>query len=194
MTDEYEIPTEDTGHEPGTFLMVLTALRPFTLYETTKGWTREKPEDGSLVEAYNKIEWVFADDEGVTGSGNTSTARSERSTLFAWATGLGMAPAIVLDRSKPIPSSQLIGREAMVTFAHKNGYSRISSVVPAPRARTPQPVAANTNAVSQPGGPVREIIPPQPGPAMVEPTVPLDTFGTAGPQPAATVPADELPF
>ena len=65
--------------------MILTALKPFTLYETTKGWTREeKPEDGSLVEAYNKIEWVFADEEGEPGSGTTSTARSERSTLFAW--------------------------------------------------------------------------------------------------------------
>ena len=154
QTQEYEIPTSDTGHEPGTFLSVLTALKPFTLYETTKGWTREKPEDGSLVEAYNKIEWVFADDEGVTGSGTTSTARSERSTLFAWATGLGMAPAIVLDRSKPIPSSQLIGREAMVTFApDKNGYSRISSVVPAPKAR---PASAVPPQVPQ------EIVPPQP--------------------------------
>src|SRR5688572_27474000 len=126
MTDEYEIPTGDTGHETGTFLMTLTALKPFTLYETTKGWTREKPEDGSLVEAYNKIEWVFADEDGETGTGTTSTARSERSTLFAWATGLGMAPATVLDRSKPIPASQLVGREAMVTFAaDKNGYARI---------------------------------------------------------------------
>lgn len=142
MSDEYEIPVGDTGHEAGTFLMTLTALKPFTLYETTKGWTREKPEDGSLVEAYNKIEWVFADDEGEFGNGTTSTARSERSTLYAWATGLGMAPAIVLDRSKPIPASQLIGRDAMVTFApDKNGYSRIVSVVPAPKARTPRPAA-----------------------------------------------------
>lgn len=140
MSDEYEIPTGDTGHEPGTFLMVLTALKPFTLYETRNGWTREKPEDGSLVEAYNKIEWVFVDDDGEFGSGNTSTARSERSTLYAWATGLGMPPAVVLDRSKPIPASQLVGRQAMVTFApDKNGYSRITSVVPAPKARTPQP-------------------------------------------------------
>lgn len=150
MSDnDYEIPTGDTGHEPGTFLMTLTALKPFTLYETTKGWTREKPVDGSLVESYNKIEWVFADDEGETGTGNTSTARSERSTLYAWATGLGLAPAIVLDRSKPIPASQLIGREAMVTFApDKNGYSRISSVVPAPRARAAAaPAAAPADAV-----------------------------------------------
>jgi hypothetical protein len=189
MSDEYEIPTGDTGHEAGTFLMVLTALKPFTLYETTKGWTRERPDDGSLVEAYNKIEWVFADDEGETGTGTTSTARSERSTLFAWATGLGMPPAVVLDRSKPIPASQLVGREAMVTFApDKNGYSRIVSVVPAPKARPQvQPQAANTDAVSQPGGPVREIIPPQQA----------GGFGVAGPQPAATVPAqatDDLPF
>ena len=141
MTDsDYEIPAGDTGHETGTFLMTLTALRPFTLFETTKGWTRERPEDGSLVEAYNKIEWIFADDEGETGSGSTSTARSERSTLYAWATGLGMAPAVILDRSKPIPAAQLIGREAMVTFAaDKNGYSRIASVVPAPKAKAPAP-------------------------------------------------------
>jgi hypothetical protein len=145
MTDEYEIPTGDTGHEPGTFLMTLTALKPFTLYETRKGWTREKPEDGTLVEAYNKIEWVFADDEGEMGTGSTSTARSERSTLFAWATGLGLSPAVVLDRSKPIPAGQLIGREAMVTFApDKNGYSRITSVVPAPKARA-------TTTAAQPG-------------------------------------------
>lgn len=189
MTDEYEIPTGDTGHETGTFLMVLTALKPFTLYETTKGWTREKPEDGSLVEAYNKIEWVFADDQGETGTGTTSTARSERSTLFAWATGLGMPAAVVLDRSKPIPASQLIGREAMVTFApDKNGYSRITSVVPAPRARAAAP-AANTEAVSQPGGPVREIVPPQPQPMAPNPSpapaeVPAQATGTE----------DALPF
>ena len=141
MTDDYEIPTGDTGHETGTFLMTLTALRPFTLYETTKGWTREKPEDGSLVEAYNKIEWVFADDEGETGSGTTSTARSERSTLYAWATGLGLPAGVVLDRSKPIPANQLIGREGMVTFAaDKNGYSKIASVVPAPKAKAPAAV------------------------------------------------------
>lgn len=142
MTDEYEIPIGDTGHEPGTFLMTLTALKPFTLYETRKGWTREKPEDGSLVEAYNKIEWIFADDNGEFGSGNTSTARGESSTLFKWATGLGLPAAVVLDRSKPIPSGQLIGREAMVTFApDKSGYNRISSVVPAPRARPAAPAA-----------------------------------------------------
>lgn len=159
MTDEYEIPAGDTGHELGTFLMTLTALKPFTLYETTKGWTREKPEDGSLVEAYNKIEWIFADDDDEMGTGTTSTARSERSTLFAWATGLGMAPATVLDRSKPIPASQLIGRQAMVTFsADKNGYSRISSVVPAPRAKAPAPQpgefvgAPRTPEMVAPGG------------------------------------------
>lgn len=136
MTDEYEIPAGDTGHELGTFLMTLTALKPYTLYETSKGWGREMPDDAQLVEAYNKIEWVFADDDGEFGSGSTSTARSERSTLFAWATGLGMAAAVVLDRSKPIPAGQLIGRSAMVTFAlDKNGYSKIASVVPAPRAR-----------------------------------------------------------
>ena len=140
MTDsDYEIPAGDTGHETGTFLMTLTALRPFTLFETTKGWTRERPEDGSLVEAYNKIEWIFADDEGETGSGSTSTARSERSTLYAWATGLGMAPAVILDRSKPIPAAQLIGREGMITVVlDKNGYSKVASVVPAPKAK-PQP-------------------------------------------------------
>lgn len=139
MSDEYEIPAGDTGHEVGTFLMTLTALKPFTLYETTKGWTREKPEDGSLVEAYNKIEWVFYDDDGEMGTGTTSTARSERSTLFAWATGLGLPATVVLDRSKPIPAGQLIGREAMVTFAaDKNGFSRISSVVPAPKAKAPK--------------------------------------------------------
>lgn len=147
MTDEYEIPTGDTGHEPGTFLMTLTALKPFTLYETRTGWTRERPDDGSLVEAYNKIEWVFADDEGEFGTGSTSTARSERSTLFAWATGLGIPASVVLDRSRPIPASQLIGREGMVTFApDKNGYARITSVVPAPRARASQAPAPATPA------------------------------------------------
>jgi hypothetical protein len=147
MTDEYEIPVGDTGHETGTFLMTLTALKPFTLYETTKGWTREKPEDGNVVEAYNKIEWIFADEDGEYGNGTTSTARSERSTLYAWATGLGMPAAVVLDRSKPIPASQLVGRDAMVTFAaDKNGYSRISSVVPAPKARAAAPAP-----VAQPG-------------------------------------------
>lgn len=156
MSEEYEIPTGDTGHETGTFLMTLTALKPFTLYETTKGWTREKPEDGSVVEAYNKIEWVFADDLGEFGNGTTSTSRSERSTLYAWATGLGMAPAVVLDRSKPIPASQLIGRDAMVTFqSDKNGYARIVSVVPAPRARAaaPAPEAAPLETIpkAQPG-------------------------------------------
>ena len=151
MTDnDYEIPAGDTGHDTGTFLMTLTALKPFTLFETTKGWTRERPEDGSIVEAYNKIEWVFVDDDGEFGSGTTSTARSERSTLYAWATGLGMAPAIVIDRSKPIPASQLIGREGMVTFAaDKNGYSRIASVVPAPKAKAAF-VASPTPAVEAP--------------------------------------------
>lgn len=188
MTDDYEIPTGDTGHEPGTFLMVLTALKPFTLYETRNGWTRERPEDGhAVIEKYDKIDWVFADDQGEIGSGSTSVARSERSTLFAWATGLGLPPATVLDRSKPIPSAQLIGREAMVTFApDKNGYSRIVSVVPAPRARTPQPPAATSDGVSQPGGPVREIVPPQaaPNPAPAPAEVPA----------AATPTGDALPF
>lgn len=140
-TAEYEIPTGDTGHEVGTFLMTLTALKPFTLYETTKGWSREKPEDGSVVEAYNKIEWVFCDEDGEFGNGTTSTSRSERSTLYAWASGLGMAPATILDRSKPIPASQLIGRAGMVTFQpDKNGYAKIVSVVPAPRARAAAPI------------------------------------------------------
>ncbi len=152
MSDEYEIPTGETGHEPGTFLMTLTALKPFTLYETSKGWTREKPDDGTVVEAYNKIEWVFADEDGEFGSGTTSTARSERSTLYAWATGLGMAAAVVLDRSKPIPASQLIGRSGMVTFApDKNGYSRISSVVPAPKARGAAASEQTTMPKAQPG-------------------------------------------
>jgi hypothetical protein len=155
MTDEYEIPTGDTGHELGTFLMTLTALKPFTLYETTKGWTREKPEDGNVVEAYNKIEWVFCDEDGEFGNGTTSTARSERSTLFAWATGLGMPAAIVLDRSKPIPASQLVGRDAMVTFAaDKNGYARISSVVPAPKARAATPAAQPGEFAGAPATPV----------------------------------------
>jgi len=172
MNDEYEIPTADTGHETGTFLMTLTALKPFTLYETSKGWTRDLPTDGTLVESYSKIEWIFADDEGEIGSGSTSTARSERSTLFAWATGLGLAPAVVLDRSKPIPASQLLGREAMVTFAaDKNGYSRITSVVPAPRARAAAPAQAA----------------PAPGDEPV-------TFGATGVQAAAQAPTDALPF
>jgi hypothetical protein len=192
MTDDYEIPTGDTGHEPGTFLMVLTALKPFTLYETRNGWTREKPEDGTLVEAYNKIAWVFADVEGdETAEGTTSTARSERSTLFAWATGLGLSPQMVLDRTKPIPASQLIGRQAMVTFQPdpKSGYSRIKSVVPAPRARATAPAAV-------PAGPIREVIPPLvpgAGPAVVVPSIPIGAFGEAGPQPAAEVPGTRLP-
>ena len=136
MTDDYEIPAGDTGHDTGTFLMTLTALKPFTLFETTKGWTRERPEDGSIVEAYNKIEWVFVDDDGEFGSGTTSTARSERSTLYAWATGLGLPAAVVLDRSKPIPAALLIGREGMITVVlDKNGYSKVASVVPAPKAK-----------------------------------------------------------
>lgn len=188
MTDDYEIPTGDTGHEPGTFLMVLTALKPFTLYETRNGWTREQPEDPhSIVETYKKIEWVFADDEGVTGSGSTSVARSERSTLFAWATGLGLPPAVVLDRSKPIPSSQLIGREAMVTFVpDKNGYSRITSVVPVPRARVAAPAAP---VADQPGGPIREIVPPQPVAAAPNPA-PAPSEVPAAAQPTG----DALPF
>lgn len=206
MTDEYEIPVGDTGHETGTFLMVLTALKPFTLYETRNGiWTREKPEDGTLVEAYNKIAWIFADDEGETGEGTTSTARSERSTLFAWATGLGMSPAVVLDRSKPIPASQLIGREAMVTFAAdpKSGYSKIVSVVPAPKARAAAPAPVVTPAATEvPAGPIREVVPPQAQPVeqpmttlpnMVDPNA---AFGQAGPQAAAVAAGekDDLPF
>lgn len=189
MTDDYEIPTGDTGHEPGTFLMVLTALKPFKLYETRTGWTREQPTDGSLIQDYDKIEWIFADEDGEIGSGNTSTSRSERSTLYAWATGLGVPAAVVLDRSKPIPSSQLIGREAMVTFApDKNGYSRVASVVPIPRQRAAAaPVAANSEAVSQPGGAVREIVPPQPAAAPNPAPAPSEV-------PAAPQTADSLPF
>lgn len=137
---EYEIPAGEPGAEPGTYFATLTALKPFTLYETSKGWTREKPEDGSLAEAYSKIEWHFHTEEGDRLEGITSTARSEKSTLFAWATGLGIAPGIVLDRSKPIPASMLIGREAMVTVQlDKNGYPRVTSVVPAPKARGAAP-------------------------------------------------------
>ena len=197
MTDDYEIPTGDTGHEPGTFLMVLTALKPWKLYETRNGWAREAPTDGSLIQVYDKIEWVFADDQGETGSDSTSVARGESSTLFKWATGLGVPPAVVLDRSKPIPSSQLIGREGLVTFMpNKNGYSRITSVVPAPKARTApvQPPVANTEAVSQPGGPIREIVPPQPEQPMTAPpnmVAPDAAFGQAGPQPTAEVPATD---
>ena len=154
MTDDYEIPAGEAGLEPGTYLATLTALKPFTLYETTQGWTRERPDDG-IVEAYNKIAWHFATDDGDTIESSTSTSRSERSTLYAWAIGLGMAPAVILDRSKPIPAAQLIGREAMVTFAaDKNGYSRIASVVPAPKAKAafvapaPAAVEASTEAPS----------------------------------------------
>lgn len=172
MTDEYEIPTGDTGHAPGTFLMTLTALKPFTLYETRNGWTREAPVAGSLIEAYDRIEWIFHDYEGEQGSGTTSTARGERSTLFAWATGLGLSPAVVLDRRTPIPASQLIGREAMVTFApDKNGYSRITSVVPPPQAKAAAPA-----------------------PAASDPVVDAPFGGETGIQPAAAGPADSLPF
>jgi hypothetical protein len=186
QTQEYEIPTGDTGHEAGTFLMVLTALKPFTLYETTKGWSRERPEDSrNIVESYDKIEWVFADDRGDIGTGRTSTARSERSTLFAWATGLGLPPAVVLDKSKPIPASQLIGREGMVTFApNKNGYNEITSVVPAPRARAAAPAVAET-----PAGPIREIVPPQPVAAAPNPA-PAPSEVPAAAEPTA----DALPF
>jgi hypothetical protein len=178
MTDEYEIPAGETGIEPGTYLCVLTALTPFTLYEKRDGWSREKPENpADIVETYNKIEWTFATDDGEIGKGQTSIARSERSTLFAWATGLGMAPAVVLDRSKPIPAGQLIGREGLVTFAlDKGGYSRATSVVPAPRQK------------QQPN-----LSPADPASA---------NFGVAGVQPAAAVAVDatgnaqpgDLPF
>jgi len=137
---EYEIPAGDVDIEPGTYLATLTALKPYTLYETSKGWSREMPDDAQLVEAYNKVEWIFHTDDDESIHGSTSTARSERSTLFAWATGLGMASAVVLDRSKPIPASQLIGRSAMVTvILDKNGYSKIASVVPAPRVKGAAP-------------------------------------------------------
>jgi hypothetical protein len=137
---EYEIPAGEAGPEPGTYFATLTALKPFTLYETSKGWTREKPDDG-LAEAYSKIEWHFHTEDGERLEGVTSTARSEKSTLFAWATGLGLAPAVVLDRSKPIPAGLLLGREAMVTVQlDKNGYPRVTTVVPAPKARAAAPV------------------------------------------------------
>ena len=144
MTDDYEIPVGDTGHEAGTFLMELTRLRPWKLYETTKGWSHERPENpGDIIEAFDKIEWTFVDEDGEIGTGDTSTARSERSTLYAWATGLGLSPAVVLDRSKPIPAKELIGRKANVTFTpDKNGYSRITAVVPPPAARQQQPAPA----------------------------------------------------
>lgn len=193
MTDDYEIPTGDTGHEPGTFLMVLTALRPFTLYETRNGWSRERPEDThSIIESYAKIEWIFADDQGETGTGTTSTARSEKSTLYAWATGLGLAPAVVLDRSKPIPASQLIGREAMVTFApDKNGYSRIVTVVPPPRVRqAPTPAVEPAPSAVPPQVP-QEVVPPQPVAAAVAPNpTPAPAAVPVGAAPAG----DELPF
>jgi hypothetical protein len=141
-TTEYEIPAGEPGAEPGTYFATLTALKPFTLYETSKGWTREKPEDG-LAEAYSKIEWHFHTEDGDRLEGITSTARSEKSTLFAWATGLGIPANVVLDRSKPIPASLLIGREAMVTVQlDKNGYPRVTTVVPAPKARSTAPAAA----------------------------------------------------
>lgn len=201
MTDDYEIPTGDTGHEPGTFLMVLTALKPFMLYETRNGWSRERPEDtGSIIESYSKIEWVFADDEGETGSGSTSTARSERSTLYAWATGLGLLPAVVLDRRTPIPASQLIGREAMVTFApDKNGYSRITSVVPVPRARQAAPVAqpaAAPVASAVPAQVPQEIVPPQPVAASPAPNPAPNPAPAPSEVPvgAARVSDDSLPF
>ena len=34
---EYEIPAGDVDIEPGTYLATLTALKPYTLYETSKG-------------------------------------------------------------------------------------------------------------------------------------------------------------
>lgn len=153
MTDDYEIPTGDTGHEPGTFLCTLVALKPFKLYETRNGWTREAPEGGAgVIDTYDKIEWSFSDESGEIAKDSTSTSRSERSTLFAWATGLGLPAAVVLDRSKPIPASQLIGREANVTFTpNKNGYSRITAVVPPPKVRPAAPVEQTTMPTAQPG-------------------------------------------
>lgn len=155
---EYEIPAGEPDIEPGTYLAVLTALKPYTLYETSKGWTRDMPEDGTVVESYNKIEWLFHTDEGEPIRGNTSTARSDRSTLYAWATGLGVAPAVVLDRSKPIPASQLIGREAMVTVVlDKNGYAKIASVVPAPRSRTAAPKGFDGAPTTPPAAPADDL-------------------------------------
>lgn len=163
---EYEIPAGEMGVEPGTYLATLTSLKPFTLYETTKGWTREEPEDGTIVEAYNKIQWRFHTDDDELIEGTTSTARSERSTLYAWATGLGLPASVVLDRSKPIPASLIIGRAAMVTVAaDKNGYPRVASVVPAPRSRAA--AAAPASAVGQ---------------------------FTGAPTTPAAAPADDLPF
>ena len=174
-TAEYEIPAGEPGAEPGTYFATLTALKPFTLYETAKGWTREKPDDG-LAEAYSKIEWHFHTEDGDRLEGITSTARSEKSTLFAWATGLGIPANVVLDRSKPIPASLLIGREAMVTVQlDKNGYPRVTTVVPAPKARaaTPPPVA-------------------QPGETLAAASNP-GTFDGAPTTPAAA-PVGDLPF
>ncbi len=148
---EYEIPAGAPSVEPGTYLATLTALKPFTLYETTQGWTREQPDSGTVVESYNKIEWHFHTDDDQLIEGTTSTSRSERSTLYAWATGLGLPASVVLDRSKPIPASQLIGRAAMVTVAlDKNGYARVASVVPAPKARGAAPMTTMPSQ-AQPG-------------------------------------------
>lgn len=133
---EYEIPAGEAGIDPGTYFATLTKLEPFTLYETASGWSRTPPEDGAVAEAYHKIEWTFHTEDGEQVDGTTSTARSERSTLYAWATGLGLAPAVVLDRSKPIPASQLIGRSALITVElDKNGYSRVKAVVQAPKQK-----------------------------------------------------------
>lgn len=183
MTDDYEIPTGDTGHEPGTFLMTLVGLKPFQLYETRNGWTREMPENGAgIIDSYDKIEWAFSDEHGEVAKDSTSTSRSERSTLFAWATGLGLSPAIVLDRSKPIPSAQLVGRSANVTFTpNKNGYSRISAVVPPPRARETAPVT--------PAAPVDQPMTRLPNMAQ-----PGEFDGAPVQQPMAQRPDDALPF
>lgn len=182
---DYEIPAGAAGAEPGTYIATLTALKPFTLYETSKGWSRELPDDAQVVEAYNKIEWHFHTDEGELLEGTTSTARSERSTLFAWATGLGLPPAVVLDRSKPIPSSLLIGREAMVTVGpDKNGYPRVQSVVPVPRQRQAPP--------APPAPPAPTAIP---GETLAAASV-VDQPMTTLPNMAPTQPAlpDDLPF
>lgn len=193
MTDDYDIPAGDTGHEPGTFLMTLTALKPFTLYETRNGWTRERPENpGDIIDSYQKIEWVFADEEGELGNGSTSTSRSERSTLFAWATGLGIPPAVVLDRSKPIPARQLIGREGMVTFApDKNGYSRITSVVPAPKARQAAATAEATPVAAAAADPAGTFVAPAGGFAAPA----ADAFSMPKQEvPAAPTQTGDLPF
>lgn len=176
-TEDYEIPAGDSGHEPGTFLMTLTGLIPFKLYESQAGWSRTQPEQGSY-EAHDRIKWLFSDEDGEVAEGTTSIARSERSTLYAWATGLGMPAAVVLDRSKGIPADQLIGRSAMVTVTQdRGGYGRVTSVVPAPKQRqapatVEQPMTTLPNQVPAEG----------------------EFTGAPAPQPEPAREPDDLPF